>query len=165
MRKFVPLAGRWLLQFEYDANGGSPAHKNEGRVVFRPGPGGRSLVQDSVEEIGVGRTTAVHSVIWWDEKAHGYRAIRCESEQPEGCRIVANLGKWEGDQFVLSDEFTKDGKKYVSKEVLSEITTNSFTNTVSQGEAGKELKRVVTIHGASVAVAPQRAMTPTPKPK
>ncbi len=59
---------------------------------------------------------------------------------------MAHLAKWEGNQFVLRDEFEKDGKKFSFKEVFSEITPTSFTQTLYQGEAGKELKWLATIH-------------------
>jgi hypothetical protein len=58
---------------------------------------------------------------------------------------MAHLARWEADQFVLRDEFERNGKKFDFKEVFSEITTTSFTQTLYQGEAGKDLKRLLTI--------------------
>jgi hypothetical protein len=58
---------------------------------------------------------------------------------------MAHLAKLEGDQFVLGDEFERNGKRFEFKEIFSEITLTSFTQTIYQGEAGKELKRVLTI--------------------
>jgi len=46
---------------------------------------------------------------------------------------------------VLGDEFERNGKRFQFKEIFSEITPTSFTQTIYQGEAGKELKRVLTI--------------------
>jgi hypothetical protein len=40
---------------------------------------------------------------------------------------MSQVGKWEGEQFVIGNEFTKDGKEISLKEVWSEITPNSFT--------------------------------------
>ena len=77
---------------------------------------------------------------------------------------MSQLGKWEGDQFVLGNEFTKDGKKYVLKEVWSEFTPNTFTQTVSQGEAGKELKRIVIIHATRAGKGVNNPPGATPKP-
>ena len=65
---------------------------------------------------------------------------------------MARIARWEGDQFVLGDEFEMNGNKFVFKEVLSEITPTSYTHTVYQGEAGKELKKLATIHATRVAV-------------
>ena len=83
---------------------------------------------------------------WWDEKARRYRALWCDSENPAGCILMAHLAKWEGDQFVLRDEFQRNGKRFDFKEVFSEITPTSFTQTLYQGEAGRDLKCVLTIH-------------------
>ena len=47
---------------------------------------------------------------------------------------------------MLADESEKDGKKFLFKEVFSDITPTSFTQTLYQGEAGKELKKLLTIH-------------------
>jgi len=177
MRKLMAFSGRWLYRYEYPAAEGSTTGKTtEGKAVFRSGPGGLSLIQDDVETEG-GKTTVGHTITWWDEKSHGYKALWCDTENPDNCTLMSQVGKWEGDQFVIGNEFTKDGRKYLSKEVWSEITPNSFTRTVSQGEQGKELKPVVTIHatkagkgmGTTVpAVSPKGATpagTATPNPK
>jgi ketosteroid isomerase-like protein len=63
---------------------------------------------------------------------------------------MAKLAQWEGDQFVLGDESESGGKKFMFKEVVSDITPNSFTQTLSQGESGDELKRLMTIHATKV---------------
>lgn len=164
MRKLLALSGRWFYHIEYSSDGSSPGKTTEGKAVFRAGPAGRSLVGDKVETEG-NKTTSDHSVTWWDERAHGYRILRCYGENPNGCAVMAQVAKWEGDQLVLGDEYTKDGKKYVSKEVLSEITPNSFTQTLSQGEAGKDLKRTVTIHATRAGRGAMSAPTATPTPK
>lgn len=173
MRKVLALSGRWFYQIEYaPVNASSAGRTTEGKAVFRAGPAGRSLVEDKVEAEG-NKTTSGHSVMWWEEKSHGYRVLRCYGENPDGCAVMTHVAKWEGDQLVLSDEYTKDGKKYVSREVLSEITPTSFTITLSQGEAGKDLKRTVTIHatkagrGAVSAPTASPTVSPalTPKPK
>ena len=67
---------------------------------------------------------------------------------------MAHLAKWERDQFVLRDEFERNGKKFSFKEVFSEITPTSFTQTLYQGEAGKELKRLLTIHATKSDKSP-----------
>lgn len=164
MKKILAFSGRWYFHFEYDPSEGSPGRKTEGKVVFRAGPGGRSLVEDLVEEVGSGKTISAHSVIWWDEKAKGYGGIWCDSQSTEACRTMPTSGKWEGDQFVLNDEFSRDGKKYVAKKVFSEVLPTSFTQTISEGEAGKALKRTVTIHAVRAGQG-SAAPASSPKPK
>jgi hypothetical protein len=122
-------------------NGGD----GRGEEVYRLGPGGHSFI----EEIHLNEPTQEISgagVAWWDDKAKGYRAVWCDGENPSGCILMAHLAKWEGDQFVLSDESERNGRKFEFKEVFSEITPSSFTQTLYHGEAGKELKRLLTIH-------------------
>jgi hypothetical protein len=122
-------------------NGGD----GRGEEVYRLGPGGHSFI----EEIHLNEPTKEISgagVAWWDDKAKGYRAVWCDGENPSGCILMAHLAKWEGDQFVLGDESERNGRKFEFKEVFSEITPSSFTQTLYQGEAGKELKRLLTIH-------------------
>ena len=46
---------------------------------------------------------------------------------------------------VLTDEFEMMGKKMAFKEVFSDITTMSFTQTLYRGEAGGELRKYMTV--------------------
>jgi hypothetical protein len=47
---------------------------------------------------------------------------------------------------VLRDEFERNGKKFNFREVFSEITPTSFTQTLYQGQVGKKLMKLTTIH-------------------
>src|SRR3989442_3468558 len=89
---------------------------------------------------------------------------------------MSKLAHWEHDQFVVRDEFERDGTKVVYREVFSDLSSDSFTQTIYQGESGKELKRALTIHAAKsrerVAVTANArthlpvslsAATPTPR--
>ena len=127
-------------------NGGT----GRGEEVYRLGPGERSFTEELHLNEPAGEISGF-GVAWWDEKAKGYRAVWCDSENPAGCSLMAHLAKWEGDQFVLGDEFEKDGKKFIFKEVFSQITPTSFTQTLYQGEAGEELKRLSTIYATKLA--------------
>lgn len=46
---------------------------------------------------------------------------------------MAKLAQWEDDQFVLGDEFERNGEKFTFKEVISAITPISYVKTLSQG--------------------------------
>jgi ketosteroid isomerase-like protein len=145
---FDAFGGRWSLTETIEPNEKSPnGGSGRGEVVNRLGPGGRS----SIEEIHLVEPTGEVSglgLAWWDKKAGGYRTVWCENQNPRGCIVMARVAKWENDQFVLGDEFEISGKKFVFKEVLSEITPTSYTQTLYQGEAGKELKKLLTIHAS-----------------
>jgi hypothetical protein len=143
---FSAFGGTWSLTETIEPNEKLPkGGTGHGEVVNRLGPGAHSfieeihLVEPTRESIGLGLS-------WWDEKAAGYRTVWCENRIAGGCILMARPAKWEGDQFVLGDEFEVNGKKFVFKEVLSEITPTSYTQTLYQGEAGKELKKLATIH-------------------
>lgn len=75
---------------------------------------------------------------------------------------MSELAHWEGGQFVVGDEFERDGRKVVYREVFSDFTSDSFTQTIYEGESGGELKRKLTIHAAKVASAASAA-DPNPR--
>jgi hypothetical protein len=124
-----------------------------GEEVYRPGPGGRSLIEDVHLKDSTGESTGL-GLAWWDEKAQGYRAVWCESGIPGGCIVMSRLARWEGDQFVLGDETERMGKRYSFKEVISDMTAASFTQTLYAGESGGELKRLMTIRATKVTKTP-----------
>jgi hypothetical protein len=145
-RVFNAFLGTWSITEKLEPsetmpNGGT----GQGEEVYRSGPGGASIIEEIHLKEGSHDISGL-GVAWWDQAAQGYKALWCDSENPSGCILMAHLAKWEGDQWVLGDEFVRDGKKFVFKEVFSEITPTSFTQTLYQGQAGKELKRILTIH-------------------
>jgi hypothetical protein len=153
-RLFNAFLGTWQVSEKIEPSEAMPnGGAGEGTEVYRAGPGGVSII----EEIHLKQTTGEISglgVGWWDQQAHGYRAVWCDSENPSDCILMAHLAKWKGDQFVLRDEFERNGKKFDFKEVFSEITPTSFTQTLYQGERGKELKRLLTIHATKSDKSP-----------
>jgi len=127
-------------------NGGA----GQGQEIYRPGPGGVSLIEEFHSKEATGDVSGL-GVAWWDEKARGFRAVWCESRNPRGVNM-ARLANWEGDQFVLGDEWELGGKTLSFKEVFSDMTPRSFTQTLFQGESGGELKRLMTIKAARGAL-------------
>jgi hypothetical protein len=147
MQKFFnAFVGSWSLRETIEPSESAPnGGTGSGEVVFRPGPGGNSIIEEIRLVEPTGKSIGL-GLGWWDEKARGYRTVWCENGNPGGCIVMAHLAKWESDQFVAGDEFERNGKKFVFKEVLSDITPTSYTQTLYQGEAGKELKKLATIH-------------------
>lgn len=135
---FNAFQGTWSFRSEL-ASGQS----GTGKQVWRAGPGGLTLIEEFY-----GETTGSlgFSVTWWDASAKGYRAIWCENRLPTGCTVMSKLAQWQGSDFVLGDLFVRDGKKMDYREVISDVTPTTYTQTIYQGEAGSELKRVITIH-------------------
>jgi hypothetical protein len=143
---FDTFLGTWSVTEKIEPSEMMPkGGTGQGEEVYKAGPGGISLIEEIHLKEGANEISGL-GVGWWDEKVKGFRVLWCDSENPNGCIMMAHLAKWEGDQWVLGDEFQRDGKKFVFKEVFSEITPTSFTQTLYQGEAGKELKKLLTIH-------------------
>ena len=122
----------------------------EGEEVYRAGPGGSFVIEEVQLKEATGEISGL-GVAWWDENAQAYRALWCDSVNPDRCVTMTHFAKWESDQFVLRGEFERNEKRFLFKEVFSEITPISFTQTLYQGEAGKELKPLLTIHATRSA--------------
>src|SRR6266571_262263 len=134
MQKLVnALSGTWSLREEYEHIDSMPGGGlGKGDVVWRPGPGGLSLIEDYHSKNPKGHVFGL-SVTWWDEIAKGYWALWCADSLPTGCTVMARLAKWEGNQLVLGDEFASGGKKFTFKETVSDITPKTYTQTLYQG--------------------------------
>jgi len=142
------LAGRWSIRQTIEPRDGMPkGAEGQGTEVWRPGPGGISLIEDFDTRVGDRQLSGL-GIIWWDNQARGYRVTWCGSANPRGCVVMSKLAGWEGGQFVIRDEFERDHKTIVYREVFSDLTPVSFTQTVYQGESGGELKRMTTIRAA-----------------
>jgi len=124
----------------------------QGTEVWRPGPGGLSLIEEFNARRGEREVSGL-GVIWWDTPAQGYRVVWCASRRSDGCLIMSKLAHWEGGQFVVANEFERDGAQYAYREVFSDLTAASFTQTIYEGEASGKLQRVLTIHAAKVSSA------------
>ena len=145
-RLFNTFLGTWRITEKIEPSEAMPnGGAADGTEVYRAGPGGVSIIEEIHLKESTGEISGL-GIGWWDEKAHGYKALWCDSQNLNGCILMAHLAKWEGDQFILRDEFEKNGKKFNFKEVFSEIAPASFTQTLYQGEAGKELRKLATIH-------------------
>jgi hypothetical protein len=139
------FSGTWAITYTIEPsdrlpNGGT----GQGREVFRPGPGGASMIEEFRAREGT-RDVSGLGLAWWDETAQGYKAVWCDNDNPGGCGVMSDLAHFEGADFVLTDEFEMAGKKMRLKEVFSNITSMSFTQTLYQGEAGAELKKMMTV--------------------
>jgi len=142
------LAGRWSIRQTIEPRDGMPTSaEGKGTEVWRPGPGGISLIEDFDTRVGDRHLSGL-GIIWWDNQAQGYRVTWCGSANPRGCVVMSKLAGWEGGQFVIRDEFERDHKTIVYREVFSDLTPVSFTQTVYEGESGGELKRRTTIRAA-----------------
>lgn len=132
--------GTWTIHEKLAPDSTSPnGATGEGRIVWRPGPGGFSVVEDYRSRQGARQVTGL-GVFWWDDTAGGYRTIWCDSTNPGGCISFKNLALWDGEQLVLVEDYELNGKKFTFKEVFGDITRDAFTQTLYGAEAGGTLK-------------------------
>ena len=141
------LGGQWSIHQAFEPSPDKPGgDTGEGTETWRPGPGGRSIIEDIHTRRSAGQASSGLGLIWWDAQAHGYRVIWCGSANPRGCVIMSQPARWENDQFSIRDEYQRDGKRVFYREVFSNLTSDSFTQTIYQGGSANALKRVLTIH-------------------
>src|SRR5450755_695907 len=78
--------------------------------------------------------------------AQGFQFVWCDSfALDKGCRVSSQLGKWVGNDYVETDAHEVSGKQVFEKEVWSDFTPNSFSQTLYTGDASDKLKSFLTI--------------------
>jgi uncharacterized protein (TIGR02246 family) len=149
------MLGTWSTDVKYEPstempNGGTAA----GTEIWRPGPGGLSVIEEYREKNEKGEVDGL-GVAWWDASAHGQRFVWCDNTIPAGCYVSKNVAQWKDGKLIWSEEQEKAGQKVTSSEVFRDITPTSFTQILQEGESGGELRPLVTIRatktGTSVA--------------
>lgn len=146
-RLLKALQGTWAITDTLAPDAKNPKGVvGAGTIVWRPGPGGYSAVEEFHSKQGEQDVTGF-GMMWWDEAANGYHTIWCDSTNPGGCIDFKNAAKWDGDELVLQEDYESKGKKFTFKEVFGEITATGFRQTLYGGEAGKELKVDEVIEG------------------
>jgi hypothetical protein len=148
--------GTWLIKEKLAPDATSPnGARGEGRIVWRSGPGGYSLIEDYQSTQSTRAITGL-GVFWWDEAAQGYRSIWCDNTNPGGCINFKNVARWDGSQLVLVEDYELNGKEFTFKEVFGDITATAFTQTLFGGESGKELKVDQTIQARRSPAVPEK---------
>lgn len=143
------LGGTWSTYEQYEHAYLTPAGGvGAGEQTFRAGPGGFTLLEDYHSKTPAGELFGF-GVVWWNQ-AKGLQHLWCINVYPTGCEMFPPPPQpgpqWDGKRLVIRIEGEQDGKKTVWLEILSEITPNSFTQTVDLGEAGEPLRRWFTTH-------------------
>ena len=148
-RLMKALSGTWSVTVNLAPNERMPkGGVRKGEEVWRPGPGGFSLIEDyhSTDEKGEHNGLAI---TWWDENVHRYQVMWCD-DGPPGCMVYTLGATWQGNDLVLRHNWEDGGKKFESRQVISDITPTSFRQSSYEGESGGELKSVFIILGTKV---------------
>jgi hypothetical protein len=140
------LAGEWSTEIIYEPSEQIPqGGSGRSRDSYHVGPARSSLIEEYHAE-GAGGKSWGTGVFWWDDRAHGFRFVWCDSFAIDvGCRVSSNLGNWDVDTFVATDSHEVSGKLVFEKEVWSSFTPNSFSQTLYVGDSRDNLKLYMTI--------------------
>lgn len=139
------FSGNWSIAIQVEPTESAPkGGKGHCEEMWKPGPGGLSLIEDYRSRGDEGEISGL-GVAWWDENAGRFQVTWCDSTSPAGCTVMKFGARWEGDQVVAEDEWKQAGNNLRFKEVFSDITENSFKQTLYHGESGSELNRFLTI--------------------
>lgn len=145
------MLGKWSTRATYAPspempNGGTAA----GTEIWRLGPGGMSVIEESHEKNANGDYEGL-GVVWWDSKAQGQRFLWCDTDNPDGCYVSKEVGKWNGTSLEWKEEQEHAGKNRMYSEVFRDITPTSFTQVLGEGEPGEPAKTTVTIRATKLS--------------
>jgi Beta-lactamase len=130
------MLGTWSLKAQ-----STPAEKylgdGVGTELWYAGPGGNSVIEELHLRNTKGQPIDAFGPAWWDPQAKGQRFIWGTNTLPEGCVISNGVMGWDGDRYVYGENDQEEGKNIKRREVFSDITANSFTQTISVGLVGK----------------------------
>lgn len=132
-------AGNWTTVEIFEPSDEMPqGKKDKGAETMRPGPGGLSLIGD-YESHGA---HFGHMVVTWIPQEHAYKSFWTDLTQPG---VSISTGKWEGDTLVFTSVDESTGKKLEARDTYSEITPNSFTDTLETGPLAGPMKKILTV--------------------
>lgn len=141
------LTGTWTTSEKYEAVGPTPnGGMGKGEAVWRPGPGGFTLLEEYHSQTALGELIGF-GILWWDS-ARELQHLWCINVNPGGCEMFPGPPlpgpKWDGSQLVIDTEVVLGGRKFAWHEVISDITPSSYSLTVDIGESRAALTRWLT---------------------
>jgi hypothetical protein len=105
---------------------------NTGEEIWRPGPGGFTLLEEEHLRMPEGDLFLL-GIVWWNTATKSLHGMECQNLQPYTCDVKGAQNditmSWDGKEFVIHEmETSKSGKKSVWHEVWSEINSQ-FVHT------------------------------------
>lgn len=144
------MLGTWLLALKYAPGTERPnGASGQATEVWWAGPGGYSVIEEYYQNDA---NEHIDEFIpnWWDSQAQGQRFLFCANTVPYGCQLSKNVAKWEGDRNLYTEEREGGGKKMTVQEIFEDISANSFTQVLKEGESGKALNPTITMQAKKV---------------
>jgi len=156
------MLGTWRTEAQYERtaempNGGTAF----GTEIWRPGPGGMSVIEESSEKNAQGDMAGL-AVAWWDAKAQGQRFVWCDNRNTDGCYVSKEVAKWNGTSLEWKEEQEHDGRRRMYSEVFRDITPTSFTQVLGEWEPGEAPKTTVTIRATKLLGGTMNRMEASP---
>ena len=147
------LSGSWKITLSLAPNEKMPkGGTGAGEETWRAGPGGLSVIEEYQSTGSEGDVSGL-GIFWPDNPPATMRVLWCDTTTPDGCALLNRPARWDGNQLVIENISELDGKRFTFRELFSEITAESFTQTIYEGESGARLKPTVTIRAVRIAKA------------
>jgi len=146
------IAGRWSTNIKLEPTGAAPnGGVGEGEEIWRPGPGGFTLLEEEHNRMPYGERFLL-ALQWWDKSTNSFHGMLCNGSGSAGCNLESTKSvlKWDGQRYVIDMEFSSNDKRMMWHEVFTDFTSTSFTQTGDIGEVDGPLKRSVTIHATKI---------------
>jgi hypothetical protein len=147
------LAGTWTTSEKYEPVGPTPhGGMGKGEAVWRPGPGGFTLLEEYHAQTPIGELFGF-GIVWWDSTRE-LQHLWCINVNPTGCEMFPGPPlpgpKWDGKQLLIDTEVVLGGKKFSWREVIGDITPTSYAVTVDIGDSRAALTRWLTSRATKV---------------
>jgi hypothetical protein len=150
------LTGEWSLSVKFEPNSATPNGLiNTGEEIWRPGPGGFTLLEEEHLRMSEGNLFLL-GVVWWNTTTNSFHGMECQNLLPYTCDVKGAQNditmNWDGKRFVIDEiETSRSGKKSIWHEVWSDITPTSFAQIGEYGDPGGPRKRLFTINATRAA--------------
>jgi Protein of unknown function (DUF1579) len=139
------VSGAWSIVIKVEPNERLPKGGNgQGEEVWRPGPGGVSFIEEYHSTGNEGEISGV-GIFWWDKDTRRFHVAWCDSSSSPSCSVMTRGAWWQENNLVLENDSDDAGKQLIFREIFSDITDSSFTQTLYEGQSAEDLRSVVTI--------------------
>lgn len=155
MQRFAQsFTGEWAIDFTINPTEILPrGGMGHGEEVWKPGPGGLSFTEEYHSAGDEGEITG-RGVYWWDERLNRIQVLWCANYLPSGCEMISEGASWDGDRLILKNRWESAGKNHYVKEVFSDMSQTSFTQTIYEGESLEKLSLAYVFHAKRKSHSP-----------